>query len=110
LFADINAGGIKITIGSTQKMGTGVNAQRRLTEKRSAGCDLRSLYPTGSDRGVAAGGGHSGPAAARRRPSVLIAQSSGRAQDGRRRRRSICSANCAWALSNASRASRHRPR
>ena len=30
LFADINAGRIKITIGSTQKMGTGVNAQRRL--------------------------------------------------------------------------------
>jgi N12 class adenine-specific DNA methylase/adenine-specific DNA methylase len=30
LFADINAGRIKILIGSTQKMGTGVNAQRRL--------------------------------------------------------------------------------
>ncbi len=30
LFADINAGRIKIPIGSTQKMGTGVNAQRRL--------------------------------------------------------------------------------
>lgn len=30
LFADINAGRVKILIGSTQKMGTGVNAQRRL--------------------------------------------------------------------------------
>ena len=30
LFADINAGRIKILIGSTQTMGTGVNAQRRL--------------------------------------------------------------------------------
>jgi Helicase conserved C-terminal domain len=30
LFADINAGRIKILIGSTQTMGTGVNAQKRL--------------------------------------------------------------------------------